>query len=284
MKAQIKKILRPFYRAFMVPLRMCRSVLLAVAVAFVRMLPVRFWLELREKGQLVSTMDYDRHGQIRMRVDSWIEYDYRLKEAQKEPETVSWIETWFKPGDVFYDIGANVGSYSLIAHRFCEADIKVYAFEPGCMTYPHLCQNILLNDAMQQISPFQVALYDETMLTWFHYQNLLSGGALHALHEPKDGFGDRFTPVSSLPAICYRLDDFAHQFELLPPAHVKIDVDGTEFQILRGAVETLKSPGVKSLMLETYDGNRHLNDIGRLVSECGFVLHSRENDNYLYLK
>ena len=257
---------------------------MAVATGLVRILPVRFWLELSERGRLVLTMDYRQHGPIRMRVGSWIEYEYRLQEARKEPETVAWIEKWFSPGDVFYDIGANVGSYSLIAYRRCGGDLTVYSFEPGCMTYPHLCQNIQLNQAGDRISPFQVALFDYTTVAMFHYQNLLTGGALHALDEPKDWRGEEFTPVSSLPALCYRLDDFVHQFELSTPTHVKIDVDGTELDILKGAAKTLQAPTVRTLVLETFDGSPYFAEIGQLITQYGFELHSRENDNYLYIK
>ena len=261
-----------------------RALCLGVATVAVRGLPDRFWFVLRDRGQRVGTLDYYRFGPIRMRVDSWVEYEYRLREAEKEPQTIAWIEALFKPGDVFYDIGANVGSYSLVAHRFCGGDLRVYSFEPGFVTYPQLCHNLDLNDVGNQVVPLQVALEEHTGLANFHYQNLHVGGALHAMDQPIDDHGERFTPVSSRLTLCYRLDDFVQQFELPAPNHVKIDVDGAELKVLRGAVETLKSPEVKSLVLEMYDDKPYCASIGQLLSSYGFALYGKERDNYLYRK
>ena len=88
---------------------------------------------------------------------------------------------------------------------------------------------------------------------------------MHALREPIDERGEKFAPASSLPALCYRLEDFVRQFELPPPTHVKIDVDGAELEVVRGAVETLESPEVKSLVLEMYDDKPYVAELARLL-------------------
>jgi len=220
-----------------------------MGVGITRLLPKRLWLGIREEAALVKRMDYGRHS-IYMCVDSWIENEVRLHSCSKEPGTVDWIEIWFKPGDVFYDIGANVGAYALVAFRFLEGKAKIYAFEPGFVTFAQLCRNIHLNDAADAIIPFQVALSDETSVSGFHYQNLLAGGALHALKTPVDQFGKRFRPVFTLAALGYRLDEFVRQFALPVPNHLKIDVDGTEYKILRGAEELLKQPELRSILIE----------------------------------
>ena len=48
----------------------------------------------------------------------------------KEPDTVEWINRYVKPGDVFYDIGANLGLYSILAAKLLQGRGKVYRFEP----------------------------------------------------------------------------------------------------------------------------------------------------------
>ena len=59
----------------------------------------------------------------------------------KEPETIEWIDT-FSPGDVLFDIGANIGLYSIYA---ASRNIRVRAFEPESQNYALINQNIFLN-------------------------------------------------------------------------------------------------------------------------------------------
>ena len=185
---------------------------------------------------------------------------------------------------VVLDIGANVGAYSLVAFRFLRGKTKVYAFEPGFVTFPQLCRNIYLNGAADGIIPFQVALSDETSVTGFHYQNLLSGGALHALKTPVDQYGKRFHPVFTLASLGYRLDEFVRQFALPVPNHLKIDVDGREYQILRGSEELLKQPELRSILIEVNENHEDTFEIEKLLEKNGLVLHSRRNENSVYCK
>ena len=257
--------------------------LVRIGAVVIPFLPRRLWLRIRGDTTVVRTMDYERFP-IYMCVDSWIENDVRLCSCSKEPETVEWIENWFKPGEVFYDIGANVGAYSLIVFRFLNGQSKVFAFEPGFVTFPQLCRNIHLNSAGGAIVPFQVALSDETSLSAFHYQNLVPGGALHTLGVPIDYRGRRFDPVLTLSTLSYRLDDFVRQFALPVPNHMKIDVDGNEYQVLKGSEETLRSSELRSILMEMNEERGDTVEIGKLLDRNGFVLHSQRNVQSVYCR
>ncbi|MCZ6656115.1 MAG: FkbM family methyltransferase [Gammaproteobacteria bacterium] len=254
-----------------------------MGVGVTRLLPARFWFRIREEARLVKRMDYERHP-IYICVDSWIENDVRLHSCIKEPGTVEWIENWFKPGEVFYDIGANVGAYSLVAFRFLDGKIKVFAFEPGFVTFPQLCRNIYLNGASDSIVPFQVALSDENSMVGLHYNNLLSGGALHALGDPVNQHGKVFEPVFTLPTLSYRLDDLLRQVGLPVPNHMKIDVDGNEYQVLQGSEETLRSSELRSILMEINKERGDTDEIGELLDRNGFVLHSQRNEQSVYCR
>jgi FkbM family methyltransferase len=254
-----------------------------IVMLLVRVLPSRARLQIRQKAALVRKMDYS-HASIYIAVDSWIEDEYRASEAKKEPGTVDWIEGWLKAGDVLYDIGANVGSYSLIAFGFLKGQAQIYSFEPGFLSFSQLCKNINLNNASSAISPLQIALSDTTSLLNFHYQNLETGGALHALGDPLDHKGEPFDPVFSLPTLSYSLDDFVLKFDLPKPNHIKMDVDGLEYRILKGAEKTLSHPNLQSILLETNakpEDSKHFDD---LLAERGLVLHSRRDFNSLYIR
>lgn len=242
-------------------------------VAIVRSLPDRLLIHVKSNSTIVRKMDYERHD-IFLQVDSDIERSVRLISCKKEPETVEWIETFFKPGDVFFDIGANVGAYSLVAAKFCKGDIKVFSFEPGFMTFPQLCKNVIVNNCQDCIVPLQIALSEETTLEIFNYNNLITGGALHTLGEAIDFKGDTFSPTVRQSVLAYKLDDLVKHFPIPTPNHIKLDVDGIEFGILRGAQDTLSNPSLKSVILELEETSKEPEEISDYLSSKGLEFHS----------
>jgi FkbM family methyltransferase len=257
--------------------------LVGVAGQLARLVPLSLRLATKPITSTVLPLDYPRHS-ILLHVDSWIEHRVRINSCRKEPDTVAWIEQWFKPDEVFYDIGANVGAYSFVAFFFLQRRAKVFAFEPGLMTFPQLSRNILLNKATEGIMPFQVALSNELGVLNFHYQNLLSGGALHALGAAIDSTGKTFAPVGSLPVLCFRLDDFREQFALPLPHHIKIDVDGTELEILQGALKILNTPQLRTILIEVDENHRAYAAILAVLRAAGFVEQSRRKENTLFIR
>jgi FkbM family methyltransferase len=258
------------------------AALVFVFSAAIKCVPSSARLQIRNKAALVRKMDYPRTP-IYISIDSWIEDELRSREVEKEPGTVDWIEGWLKAGDVLYDIGANVGSYSLITFGFLKGEAQIFSFEPGFLSFAQLCKNINLNKASSAISPFQIALSDETSLIDLNYQNLETGGALHALGDPIDSKGERFEPVFALPTLSYRLDDFVAQFGLPKPNHIKMDVDGLEFSILKGGENTLNHAGLQSVLLEI-EGNEDSDRFDAWFDGIGMTLHSRRDYNSLYVR
>jgi len=136
---------------------------------------------------------------------------------------------------VLYDIGANVGAFSLIAAL--DRGASVVAFEPGYATFARLCENIQLNGCADAIVPIPLPLGEETGLTTFFYRSLEPGQSRHALGAGAD------TPAPSTPyaqPMCVTtLDRAVADFKLPAPHHLKTDVDGAEAAVLEGAAELL---------------------------------------------
>src|SRR5262245_25440744 len=109
--------------------RRLRAVIRELLVECLNRLPAGAILTIRSRVILRCALDYPR-SDIYLDVQSSDEYYLRLRSCYKEPETVEWIEKFVRENDVFYDIGANVGAYSLIASRFANGKATVYAFEP----------------------------------------------------------------------------------------------------------------------------------------------------------
>jgi len=251
-------------------------------LGMIHLLPLHKIAYLKERIQCVGRLDYPRKD-IYMRVDSLLQIA-RLHACEKEPETINWIESLFKPGDIFYDIGANVGAYSFVAWAVAHGDCAVYAFEPSFSTYAALNHNILLNHCQEKVVSLQVILSNETKLTTLNYSQVTPGAASHGLGDADGENGQRFHPefIQSIPS--YRLDDIIKQFSLRIPNHIKIDVDGAEYSVLQGAMETLAHPGLRSVLVEIDEERYPYGEIPSLMISKGFRLgarHLRSNSNTL---
>lgn len=227
------------------------------------------------RGRLAGTglLDYPA-GTIRLVVDSEAELP-RLRSCLKEPETVAWIERYVRPGDVLFDIGANVGAYSLVADRASGGTCTVYAFEPSFSTFAQLSRNVALNGSAGRVIPVAVALSDRNGLVTFNYSSVAPGAALHALGESVDNLGRSFHPAFSQPVLSYRMDDFVAEFSVAPPNHIKLDVDGIELKVLHGATRILADRALRSLLVEVEPARPELAAIEALLASNGFVLQGR---------
>lgn len=128
------------------------------------------------------------------------------------------IREFIEPGDVVYDIGANIGTHSVFFAGVCGA--KVLAFEPVAAALDCLRTNIAANDLDDKVEVFPVGLGAETarMRTQGHGRN--NQGAVELVNDEEGGIS--VVPLATLP-------------DLPDPKFVKIDVESMELSALRGA-------------------------------------------------
>ena len=168
----------------------------------------------------------------------------------KEPETIEWIRG-FEPNSVFWDIGANVGVFSLYAAR--KRNIQVLAFEPSAFNYYILVKNIEINQMDSDILALCLAFSDQIELRVLNMADTQLGGALHAFGSPQDSFNVSETTnqvVFKQGMIGISIDEFIEMFSPAFPNHIKIDVDGIEDKIIEGASNTLSDSRIKSVLVE----------------------------------
>jgi FkbM family methyltransferase len=173
----------------------------------------------------------------------------------KDPAMAAWIAS-FEPGDVFYDIGANCGSLTLAAGSMHGSDIKIVAVEPSYSSFESLVRNLSLNKMLGFTIPLQMALLDRTGLQPMYYASTEAGTSTHAVGEAVDFNGRAFTPVEVQEMPTYAVDDLIEMLGLPLPTRVKIDVDGFEEGVVRGATRTLAQGSIRDLAIEISDPDR----------------------------
>jgi FkbM family methyltransferase len=184
----------------------------------------------------------------------------------KEPETTDWIST-FSPTDIFFDIGANVGTYTLFAARRCG---QVFAFEPEASNYKVLNQNIRLNLVGDRVRAFPFAIAETMRLDSLRLHSTHPGAALHVFGRNTDFKSDSFEPVFEQGAVAMTLDQLVFDLGLPIPTRIKIDVDGLEAEILRGAARVLVHHKLRGLLLEINENQESDITILKYLSSLGF--------------
>lgn len=165
----------------------------------------------------------------------------------KEPGTIAWMNG-FSSGDVLYDVGANIGVYSLYAAA--KKHVNVYSFEPSPFNFSTLSRNIVLNNLSDRISAFCAALSDKTVLDRLHMSSVQAGAAHTGFQNAVNEFGQPLHAVHAQATLGFRMDDFISLFKAQPPNHIKIDVDGAEALVVAGAAATLQNQSLKSILIE----------------------------------
>jgi len=151
-----------------------------------------------------------------------------------EYEEMSFLMHWLCKGDLFLDVGANIGSYSILAAGL---GAEVVAVEPIPITYNALIRNILLNDFSSCIRALNIGLGKET--------------ARLRLSADKDTINHVIAndevAGTSLEVSIQKLDDILYG---RIPSIIKIDVEGYEAEVIAGAEITLRSQNLKAVIIE----------------------------------
>lgn len=151
----------------------------------------------------------------------------------KEPCTVEWIKS-IKPGEVLYDVGANIGSYTIMAGV---RGVTVYSFEPEAENYTLLIKNMELNNIKE--TAYCLAISDKISVDMLNLSQRGVGGSCHT-------FGGEGKKISQ-GCFGISLGDLIN-LGLPAPDHIKIDVDGNELDVIEGLRLSLIS--VKSIIIE----------------------------------
>ena len=189
----------------------------------------------------------------------------------KEPETLKWIDS-FKSDAIFYDIGANVGLYSLYA---AAKGITTHAFEPEAQNYALLNFNIFSNNLNNRIDAHNLALNNVSKFSCLNINDYVIGGALNSFDKEIDYNYQPKEPVYRQSVVGFTLDDLISRHGFPIPTYMKIDVDGIEREIIDGSSWLLKQTQLKSILIELNEKIEGHVQIIEILENLGFKLHEK---------
>jgi FkbM family methyltransferase len=146
-------------------------------------------------------------------------------------------------GGTYLDIGANIGYCSVLAASCSVAPLAVYAFEPSLPNFYWLRRNIAENRLGTAITPYLVGVGAEDGSAELSDYGTGSSFVRGWDHDIADAQGLDETSVR-------RLDSLVNDAVLATPTFAKIDVEGFELQVLRGAAKSLANPKVACVLCE----------------------------------
>lgn len=208
-----------------------------------------------------------------------------------------WIATFLRsvlqdlPRGSFVDVGAHLGWYTLLAHQLLGEDRTVHAFEPNTRVRELLNRTLHINGLAKQTRLYPYALADvdgtakfEVPRSWSANARIVSDSSTAQLDGEREPLGDPPEHHSDYTVVPMRTLDGVMQ-DLGPVDFIKIDVEGAESRVLRGAERTLKVNLQVQLLVEHHDKGEQLEEEVKtmewLTTELGFALAVVEHDSRL---
>lgn len=211
-----------------------------------------------------------------------VEHWRTLKRAKtysiKEPETLDWIDN-FKPNTCYFDIGANIGQYSLYPAKKYAESIRIYAFEPQSNNYYALNKNIFLNNIRDNIIvAYCVAISGSSEFSKLYIPKFIPGGNRSQFGK-EDIENMKILATHTQGMFGVTLDDLCEKWGFPYPNYIKIDVDGIEISILRGAKNVLAHLDLKSVIVEL-GTLQEQNEAMDLMKQAGLKLKHKTTKNW----
>lgn len=174
-----------------------------------------------------------------------------------------------RPGDVFWDVGANLGYYALLGAACVGPTGRVVAFEPFPPAWERLQKNLGLN-AFGQVASFNAAVGGARGTATLFFEREVPDGVATFIRPERPSFSVVCNTLS--------LDQFLHEQREPPPMAMKVDVEGWEKAVLDGARHLLAGPAAPMLLLEMEDA--HLvragtsrREIEQALSRLGYIAY-----------
>lgn len=191
---------------------------------------------------------------------------------------IEWLKS-FRSDDVFLDVGANVGTYTIPAALLCEL---VIAIELDPINVSCLYSNVHYNKLYNKIVIVPLAAGKEKSVMEVHYRDFSVGDALQSVGRAQVLPTNRPSP-HILRQLCVPIDELFSDFSLPKPTKIKIDVDGNEMSVVEGSWSTISTAEEvyyedNGLDEDIYILNKLMNLGFKVVREVPAILGSVKSD------
>ena len=192
---------------------------------------------------------------------------------EKETGTIAWIDRELRPDDVFYDVGANIGGFTVFAGPRLGPEGRIVAFEPHIPNANSLIENIFANGLESRVQLVTAALTNREGYARFNYHSMYAAAST-SQYGRSSYEGETFEPKFVEIKHGCTLDTLCAAGMIPPPDMVKIDVDGLDYEVLEGMRGLMASAdGPRSVQIEL--GSESTPHIMRLCAEVGYVLQDK---------
>ena len=211
---------------------------------------------------------------------NWLVDDF----YRKEPETIEWINS-FKTSAreiIFWDIGANLGLYSIYA-AIKHEKIKIISFEPSTSNLRILSRNISINNLQDKIMINQLPLGNKPFnFLPFRERKFGEGESNNSFDSETNFEGKHLNSENSYKLLGTSINSLLEQKILEIPNYIKIDVDGLEHLILEGASNYLNHPNIKSLQIELNENYiNQFEAVKKIMKDSGFKFKFKKRNEDL---
>jgi len=172
----------------------------------------------------------------------------------KEPETLVWIESFAKNA-TFFDIGANIGVYSLYVALF-GLNMRICAFEPFEANMVRLQKNTELNE-FTNIWVYPYAMSNFNGVSKFYLPKTEIGTSGGQINTKIDEYGVEFQPEKEQVTLVTTVDAFIEEHTIYPN-YLKIDVDGQEWEVIQGMAKILENIHLRSVLVEINNNRQEI--------------------------
>jgi FkbM family methyltransferase len=219
----------------------------------------------------------DRTLAPRFHVSTNVEAE-KILEKDNEEELLEMFLAEINPGDTVFDIGANIGLYTLPAALKLRGTGSVYAFEPVPLWFQRLRENIQLNplSSMSNVFTYNVGLSDKNEMCNLVIKEVQGSGmgsitAKYTNQPHKD-------KTAVIPVQLFRGDDFLLEKGIPGPNVVKIDVEGAELAVLQGLEKSLQYPGCRFILIEIHPAlmTAPHGEVQKLLEKYGYHCQTSE--------
>tara|TARA_X000000950_G_scaffold184947_1_gene224008 strand:+ start:25632 stop:26504 length:873 start_codon:yes stop_codon:yes gene_type:complete len=204
----------------------------------------------------------------------------------KEPETLEWIDNFNYNENkkiIFWDIGANIGLYSIYA-AIKWKNIDIHSFEPSSSNLRILSRNVSINDLHNKIFINPIALNDanQNKFQLMNETTFLEGSALHSFGSELNFEGKKIDAKNKYKIIGLSMNDYIKYLNQETPNYIKVDVDGIEHLILNGGKKILQSDTLKEICIELNENYIEQTNLSmKILMENNFELFKKERSKFI---